>query len=271
MSPLALPALFHRSISLALRLLPRGAGLRARHALAWYSGEPELRLIPALCDPARLALDIGANIGVYSAAMRRAARGCHAFEPNPEYAWIYREVLGEVILHPLALSDRAGRETFRIPVIDSVAYGGWGTLEPTPLFEDRETRTFEVELARLDDLGLDPVGLIKIDVEGHEMAVLRGGAQTIRRDRPAILLEAEERHRAGVLAELFAWMAQEGYRGYVLRGGRLRPLAEFDAARDQRVEQDGSFGGRILSADYLRNFLFLAEARQAERLGIPFL
>lgn len=200
--------------------------------------------------------------------MRRHARLCHAFEPNPDYAWVYRRVLGEVILHCVALSDKAGREVFRIPLVDEVAYAGWGTLEPTPLFEGRETRDFEVELARLDDLGLDPVGLIKIDVEGHELAVLRGGRQTIRRDRPAILLESEERHRPGVLEELFAWMAEAGYQGFVLRGGKLTPLAEFDPARDQAVAADGSFGGRILSADYLRNFLFLAAPEQAARLGI---
>lgn len=255
-------------ISIGLRALPQSTALRARHRLAWHSGEPELRLVPRLCDPGRLALDVGANLGVYSAVMRRHARLCHAFEPNPEYAWIYRRVLADVILHPVALSERAGKQALRIPVVDSVAYGGWASLERTPVFAGHRTRSVEVELQRLDDLGLDPVGLIKIDVEGHEMAVLRGGGETIRRDRPAILLESEERHRPGVLAELFAWMRQEGYRGAFLRGGALRPLAEFDPARDQKVEADGSFGGRIDPGRYVTNFLFLASDAEARRLGI---
>lgn len=200
--------------------------------------------------------------------MRLHARLCHAFEPNPDYAWVYRRVLGGVILQPFALSDRAGRARFHIPVVGDVAYAGWGTLENPAVFAGHETREFEVELRRLDDLGLDPVGLIKIDVEGHELAVLRGGLETLRRDRPAILVEAEERHRAGVLSELFALMAAEGYRGCFLLDGRLAPLAEFDAQRHQAVEPDGSIGGRVSSLHYIRNFLFLGSEAQARSLGI---
>lgn len=261
---------FSRAVALALRLLPRSAAMRLRHRLARWDGEAELRLIPKLCDPRRLSLDIGANIGIYSAAMRRHARQCHAFEPNPEFAWIYRGVLADVVLHPVALSERTGRAPFRIPVVDDVAYAGWGTLERPALFAGHSTRAFEVDLRRLDDLGLEPVGLIKIDVEGHELEVLRGALETLRRDRPALLIESEERHRPGVLAELFRLLQDEGYLGFFLRNGRVERLATFDPARDQRVEPDGSFGGRIEHGAYINNFLFLATPAQAGRLGLSF-
>lgn len=227
-------------------------------------------MIPKLCDRGRLALDVGANAGVYSAVMRRHARLCHAFEPNPDYAWVYRRVFGDVIFHSLALSDRAGRATFQVPVVEDVAYAGWGTLERPEIFAGYETREFDVELARLDGLGLDPIGLIKIDVEGHELEVLRGGQETLRRDRPAVLVEAEERHRKDVLTQLFALMESEGYRGYFLLDGRLTPLAAFDPERHQKIDYDGSFSGRIASQPYVMNFLFLSRAEQAERLGISF-
>ena len=57
----------------------------------------------------------------------------------------------------------------------------------------------EIEVPRitLDSLGQDAVGFIKIDVEGHEVDVLAGAREILRRDRPAILVEAEERHRQG--------------------------------------------------------------------------
>lgn len=237
--------------------------MRARHWLAWRHGEPELRLVPRLSDPARLALDVGANFGPYSATMRRHARLCHAFEPNPDYAWIYRRVLGDVVLHPVALSDRTGTASFHLPVAGGRVQGGWGTLERLPDFAGERVESFEVELQRLDDLGLDPVGMIKIDVEGHEMAVLRGGRETLRRDRPAILVECEERHRPGTLEELFGWMREEDYRGFFLRGGALRPLAEFDPHKDQASGERGAPVG-----SYIMNFLFLGETAQAQRLGI---
>ena len=49
-------------------------------------------------------------------------------------------------------------------------------------------------MRRLDDLALGDVGFVKIDVEGHELAVLRGAAETLQRNRPPLLVEAEERH-----------------------------------------------------------------------------
>ena len=58
----------------------------------------------------------------------------------------------------------------------------------------RAVQSIDVPVKRLDDLHLDQVGLIKIDVEGHELAVLRGAADTLTRNRPAVLAEAEERH-----------------------------------------------------------------------------
>ena len=52
-----------------------------------------------------------------------------------------------------------------------------------------------VRCRRLDDFGLEPVGVIKIDAEGHELTVLQGARALIERDRPSFLIEAEERHK----------------------------------------------------------------------------
>jgi hypothetical protein len=49
-------------------------------------------------------------------------------------------------------------------------------------------------LQRLDDFHPDDIGLVNIDVEGHELAVLRGAADTFARNRPTVLVEAEEHH-----------------------------------------------------------------------------
>ena len=113
-----------------------------------------------------------------------------------------------------------------------------------------ETR-FEVELARLDDEPLQDVGFIKIDVEGHEGSVVRGGERLIRRDRPVILIEVEQRHAPKPVTETFQQIERLGYDGFFLKSGRLRPVAEFDPARDQDVGNLHRPG-----TAYINNFVF---------------
>ena len=55
---------------------------------------------------------------------------------------------------------------------------------------------------RLDSLSIDNVGFMKIDVEGHEESVIIGAEQTIRRCRPILLIEAENRHREGAVQKI---------------------------------------------------------------------
>lgn len=51
-------------------------------------------------------------------------------------------------------------------------------------------------MRRLDDYdAMEPIGCIKIDVEGHEDAVLRGGRRLLFRDHPSLIVEIEERHK----------------------------------------------------------------------------
>ena len=85
-----------------------------------------------------------------------------------------------------------------------------------------------VQTARLDDYQLPPVGFIKIDVEGHEEAVLRGAAQTIARNRPVLMIEIEERHNPGALGRLFERFGADRYRVQCAIDGALAdspPLA----------------------------------------------
>src|SRR4051794_36562099 len=90
---------------LRARLIP--ARLRMQYLVARERrrGEPEFRLLPFLVDRERVALDIGANKGIWAEAMRPLAKKVHAFEPNPK---IFRELARaahpSVTLHAVALS-----------------------------------------------------------------------------------------------------------------------------------------------------------------------
>jgi hypothetical protein len=94
-----------------------------------------------------------------------------------------------------------------------------------------------------------------VDVEGHELAVFRGAAGILARDRPVLLFECEARHLGNrAPSEVFDFLAALGYSGSFFGPGGPRPLAEFDTAVHQRRGP-----GRFWKAPgYVNNFLFRA-------------
>jgi Methyltransferase FkbM domain len=115
-----------------------------------------------------------------------------------------------------------------------------------------------VQVKRLDDLGLDNVGLIKIDVEGHELAVLRGAAHTLRRHQPTLVIEAEERHHPGAVAAVTEFLGGLGYTGYFDIDGTRRPINEFDPGIHQSSANIAGWkDGWATHGIYVNNFVFL--------------
>lgn len=141
--------------------------------------------------PQAVVFDIGANIGNHTLAFATKAHTVHAFEPIP-YLFavlqdnVTRNRLAHVHAHNLALSDHAGSAT-----INMVNAGNFGASS----FDNRAENTtpVEVTLATGDAFvakhNIARVDFVKIDVEAHEVFVLRGLMQTLRRDLPFITME----------------------------------------------------------------------------------
>lgn len=243
-------------------LLPSLA-LRLRAQRHLRTGEPELRLVASLTMPGRLSVDAGANHGVYAVIMARHAPRVLAIEPNPELARLLRRGLpGRCTVLACALSDRPGTAELRVPVVDGREDTYLASLS-APL--EGETHAYRVELRRLDDCVREPVGLLKIDVEGHEIAVLGGAERVLREDGPNLLVEAEERHRPGAVASVAALLAEHGYRGLFRDGDRLRPIEGFDPAIHQDPRNLGTGPGR--TERYVNNFVFSRDQALLARLA----
>jgi hypothetical protein len=85
-------------------------------------------------------------------------------------------------------------------------------------------QTLRVPVRALDDFELQDVGFIKIDVEGYELATLRGADATIRRCRPNLLIEIDPQLLSEQqFAATFDWLTARGYRGHYLHEGQLVP------------------------------------------------
>src|SRR5208283_2452479 len=88
-----------------------------------------------------------------------------------------------------------------------------------------------VPLVTVDGLGLAGVTFMKIDVDGHEIPVLRGAEDTIKRDQPRLLIEVEQRIQpvTDVTGLLESW----GYRGWVRPRSGWLPMDKFPLAAHQ--------------------------------------
>ncbi|MHA7648546.1 FkbM family methyltransferase [Mycobacterium sp. ML4] len=224
---------------------------------------PDVALVASLCDPDRISLDIGADVGEFAIAMLRSSRSVIAFEPRPaqarDLALMFTAVGAPVRIEAVALSDQPGLSAMRVVQSDP----GRSTIDQENVLDTAvggPVSTIDVPVKRLDDLRLDNVGMVKIDVEGHELAVLRGAAETLRRNRPRIVVEAEERHHPDAVADITALLSGLGFRGYFMLHGQRRPIEEFDAAAHQnRANIGGADDDWAPRGVYINNFVFEPE------------
>jgi FkbM family methyltransferase len=164
--------------------------------------------------------DIGANLGFFSllaAHLSGLDQGrVFAFEAAPDNAEAISvnaalNRIGNVRVIAKAVSDRSGHG--RLQVVDDQSWSKLVEYGEHPFTE----RVIDVELVAIDDLlasgELPPPTLVKIDVEGAELAVLSGMRATIERHRPAIICELHDTHAAFVDA-----MDAHGYRVINLEG-----------------------------------------------------
>ncbi len=220
--------------------------------------EREIGLLPLLSSSDALAVDAGANKGVYLYHLSRHFQRVVAFEPLPEMsAFLKAAAPLNTTVHALALSNAAGVAEIMLPR----GYNELASLEPSSGAAGTIER-HRTPLRTLDSFGLSAVGLIKIDVEGHEFAVLEGARETIARYHPTILVEVEERHKPGGIARIRGLLEASGYEGYFLDGPALRPIADFDPARDQ---DEGSLQRSVKVGRYINNFIYFERRQAAER------
>jgi FkbM family methyltransferase len=266
MSAVAVPAgdvSLYRETRRALRSLCPQALLNWREARFYGRyGEVELHLLEFLCRPDQDAIDVGANDGSYVHFLRRHAQRVIAFEPMPSLAEALRhKFTQDVTIEAIALSDNVGTAVLYMPVVDGVAVTGCSTVSALASATYPGHHAIEVPLDRLDNVYDGRVGFIKIDVEGHEQAVLDGAVRTIRRCQPRLLVEIDERLSRGGLALARDYFTSLGYRGYFVHAGRLEPIERFSVADMQNPAQlpdlTAPLQARQRFGRYIYNFIFL--------------
>lgn len=177
-------------------LLPQHQRLALRYFIETqlFGWEREVRVLSRFARGGPVAIDVGANWGIWTYGMVRSGlfERVIAFEPNLGLAAeLESALLPGVELRNEAVSRSFGELDLKVPVRGGQVLDGWGTVESGSGLEPEEFIRFRVPSLTLDSLGLSGVGFIKIDVEGHELAVLEGARETLRAWRPDCLVECK--------------------------------------------------------------------------------
>jgi FkbM family methyltransferase len=236
-----LPALPPEPASFPYRL-PHGETIDLHYredlgTLVLFRGGYEDREIAELCKyivPGGTVFDVGANIGLSALEFARTVGKSGrviAFEPHPDTAARLRTNLerngaGNVEIVQAAVGSAPGTVTFN--------ESSDATLSSATVIPRNLVRSFDVPLTTVDlvwaEKGKPAVSVLKVDVEGGELAVLQGASDLLACDHPAILLEA--------------WGAEQ-----------LDPIHELLSAAGYGQHQPAGFEPR--------NYLYLARDLQA--------
>lgn len=148
-----------------------------------YQGQKQEAAL-ALCGQRRNAVDVGGHVGLWSFNLAHWFKQVHAFEPVAAHRECFaKNVLGavsNVTLIGCALGDRESMVSIRT--------------EPTSSGDSRVDGAGDIPMRRLDSFGLVDVDLLKIDVEGFELFVLRGAEEILARYKPVVIVEQKPGH-----------------------------------------------------------------------------
>ncbi len=204
-------------------------------------------------------IDIGAHKGgyLYFIMQQTGDKGkVYAFEPQSSlynYLLKMKRLFGwkNLTLEHLAVSSTPGTVTLYIPSNKKSSGSSPGASivesERTSQTETREhVRTVTLD-AYCAENNIQPK-FLKIDVEGNELQIFKGGVNTLKKHKPRLLVEIEARHIGeGGVIQTWQFLQALGYIGFFIEGKEKRPLSEFSFQQHQNL---------AATDQYCNNFIF---------------
>ena len=228
--------------------------------------EDELRFVCKVLSEGDVAVDAGANHGLYALPMARAVGPSGrvlAIEPQPLFAGRLRASavanrLSQLTVLEAAVSSEEGRASFDLdasPESDSPSVGS------PPQLASVDVRVTTLDRG-LSEAGLAGVSFVKLDVGGAEVDALEGATELLARDQPLVMVERQHANAANV--GLFERLSALGYGAYRLVPG-LQLLCPHPPGGDPDTFSTRVFGASAARAQRLEQAGSLAREFAAER------
>jgi len=162
--------------------------------------EPQtLAVFPQLIKPGSIFLDIGCYSGLFSIAAVKMGAIAYGFEPMQEnrdqIATNQKRNGVDFTVYPVAVSSQGGK--------GELAYNPKVKLTAGASLDRKSGPKRSVDLVTIDGYCFRNVSCVKIDIEGHEPKALRGMRETLRREKPWLIIEANDgEHQEAIIEEL---------------------------------------------------------------------
>lgn len=190
--------------------------------------EDELAILAKIVKMDLESVDVGVYRGVYTYRLAQLSKHVHSFEPNPLiFSYLdknLKKIVKNMTLYSTALSNESNESDLKIPkrfeTLNKNNYEeryklGCATIHKDNTLNYEKFNTYKVKTTKLDDLLINnKVGFIKVDVEGHEKNVLMGAVNLIKKNKPNLLIEIEERHSKNKVEDTINFINDLGYRSY---------------------------------------------------------
>jgi len=221
-------------------IIPHKLYIRRLVLKEWIRGRTDIKFLKYLSNKNLNSLDVGAYKGVYTYFISKYSKIVYAFEPNPKSYKILKKIVNKnVKVFPYALSDKSSSDFLKIPKGKKGYSNQGGSIRNVKL--DKNFGKLKVETKKIDDLKLKNIGFIKIDAEGVELQVLKGAKKLIKKYKPTLLIEIEERYISEPIEKTLNKILNLGYRGFALIGETLTPLKFFDGDKNHRIDYGADF------------------------------
>ena len=225
--------------------------------------DAELLLLEFFLKKDSILFDIGANKGEYAYYAEKIIypNNIYLFEPEKEINKRLNAIFSHCNIYDIALSDSKGIRQFKIPIIKGIPDNCLSSLEIKNK-EDNETEAiiYNVKTDTLDNFIKEQQvfpDLIKIDVEGHELSVLKGAENYIRHYHPTLIIEIEQRHHRNIDVEsIFTSFTEQEYNCYYY-SKKQSQLYSFETKTHLTTTKD--YFGKI---DYINNYIFIHKANK---------
>ncbi len=222
--------------------------------------DPEMLYITKLLKQKRTFIDIGSNVGIFSYYFSSIFENIKSFEPTKEVTEKLSSLNKKnITIFNCALSDSCREQEFFIPIMNlsmkrKLTLYSHGSLENRDnIINKSKIEKRLVQTNTLDSYSFQNVDLIKIDVEGHESKVIQGSLNTIKNNKPLLIIEIEQRHIKKKINEVFQEIEQLGYDGHYLISNKLKSIKSFSYETDQKPYLYSLSHNK----GYINNFIFI--------------